>query len=122
MAKMARKIFKIFFVPAYIFMPFLACYAQTFRSIFRRGIDVLLNFALPFILTLGVAYFIWGVVKFISAGGDAEKIKKARTAIVWGLLGLFFMIAFWAVVYMILTTFFGGIPERPANFPPVPFP
>lgn len=89
---------------------------------FRRGVDVLLNSVLPFILTLGVAYFIVGVIKFISAGGDAEKIKKAKNNIIWGLIGLFFMIAFWAIVYMIITTFFGGvIPVRPAGWPPVPF-
>lgn len=95
--------------------------AQTIAGFFGELKNITLRYVIPLIMTVTVGFFIFGVVKFISSGGDTEKRKKAKDFIVWGLIILLFMIGFWAVVVIIINTFFGsGVPAKPA-WPPTAF-
>src|SRR3989344_2717612 len=51
-----------------------------------------------FLLVLATLVFLWGIIKYVSAGGDATKIKEARSYILWGLIGLAIMGSVWALV------------------------
>ena len=61
------------------------------------------------LIILATVVFIWGVTKYVAAGGDAEKIKEGRDFIFWGLIGLFVIISVWGLVAVINNTF--GIPQ-----------
>src|SRR3989338_7648366 len=50
-------------------------------------IQLILNKIIPVLITLGVVYFVWGVVHYLIAGGDEAK-KKGRDQIIYGIIGL----------------------------------
>ena len=72
-------------------------------------------------MTLAIAVFVYGVVKFIAAAGDEQKIKDAKNYIVYGLLGLFVLVAFWGLVAILVTTFQLDASNPPITMPPAPF-
>ncbi len=56
-----------------------------------------LNYIIPILITLAVIYFIWGVISF-AISKDEEERKKARDQIVYGIIGLFVIVAIWGLV------------------------
>ena len=68
----------------------------------------ILNSIIPVLVTLGVVYFVWGVVQYFIA--DAEEAKKTgKDRIVYGLIGLAVITSLWGIVNLIVKTFgFGG--------------
>lgn len=65
------------------------------------------------LIVFATVVFIWGVTKYVAAGGDAEKITEGRNFIFWGLIGLFVIISVWGLVLVINNTL--GIPP---SYPP----
>jgi tellurite resistance protein TehA-like permease len=104
-------------------LPFTALAAVTelgsrLEDILNDIINIL-NILLPLLLALGVIVFLWGIVKYITAAGDEEKIKEAKKYIVWGLIFLAIMVALWGFVALINNLFGvspGGSPPGP-DFP-----
>ncbi len=84
------------------FAPFVASAADVFSvlSVLNR----ILAFIIPILITFAVVYFIWGVIQY-TISGDEEKKKKARGAIIQGLIGLFVIIAFWGIIRVVSNTF-----------------
>jgi len=72
-------------------------------------------------LLVGVAVLLilWGILKYISKGGDAEQVKEARRFITFGIVGLFVMVSIWALVYVIVLTVGFG-PEDLNRVPSIP--
>jgi hypothetical protein len=63
-----------------------------------------LNSTLPVLITLGVVYFVWGVVQYVI--GDSEEAKtKGRDRIIFGIIGLAVILVVWGLVYVLLNTF-----------------
>jgi TRAP-type C4-dicarboxylate transport system permease small subunit len=60
---------------------------------------------IPVLMIFVVAIFLWGMVKYVTAAGDEEKIKSARGYIIYGLIGIFVMIAFWGIIQVFAETF-----------------
>lgn len=63
-----------------------------------------ISYVVPVLITLAIAFFIWGVVQFITAS-DEEAKKLGRTRIINGLIGLFVIVAFWGIIAMVQKTF-----------------
>ncbi|MFT5360216.1 MAG: hypothetical protein ACI88L_000703 [Candidatus Paceibacteria bacterium] len=104
------------FAPAFAF----AQSNQGLVSILDSNIAPLLNAIIPILITVGVIYFIWGIVQYVIA--DDEKAKEAgKNRMLWGLIGLFVIVTFWGLITVIGNTL--GID---AGVPPVieinPFP
>lgn len=55
----------------------------------------------PILVSLAVLYFFWGIAKYMNAGDDAEKMQNGRTTIIYGILGMFVIIAVWGIVYLV---------------------
>ncbi|MFT6361173.1 MAG: hypothetical protein ACJAV6_000348 [Candidatus Paceibacteria bacterium] len=64
----------------------------------------LLNQIIPIIILAGLAYFIFGVVRFVIAG-DADKKSEARTIVIQGIIGLFVITSVWGLVFLFNRTF-----------------
>ena len=60
--------------------------------------------ALAFLVALFV--FAWGIVKFIVAAGDPEKIKEARQFILWGVVGIAVLASLFGLITW-LQSYFG---------------
>src|SRR5438034_789500 len=41
------------------------------------------------VFALAIVVFGWGIVKYLTAAGDAAKLKAARVFLWWGVLGMF---------------------------------
>jgi len=67
-----------------------------------RGI---LDALIPFIIGLAVFVIIWGIFTYIAQAADEEKRAQARQYIVWGVIGVFFMISIWGFVTILVNTF-----------------
>ncbi len=64
----------------------------------------LLSLIIPILITLGVVYFIWGVVTYF-IGGDEEAKKKGRSRIIYGLIGFVIIAGLDGLVYIVIRTF-----------------
>jgi len=75
---------------------------------FSGLVDKFIEFGNPLIricLGLGLVYFLYGMAQFIFASGDPEKVKEGRSAMLWGLIALFVMIAMWGLATIIRDSF-----------------
>lgn len=96
-------------------MPFLAMAKEDIKSVIETVMDVLETTVIPLIIAIALVVFLVGVVKYITAGGDAEKRTEARNVMIYGIIGLFVMVAVWGLVWLLINTFNleTGAPETP---------
>ena len=81
-------------------------------------INSILSWIIPVLITLAAVYFIWGVVQYTINSSDEEAKKAGRAKIINGLIGLFVILAFWGIVYLVMNTFsIGGQQLNPLDIP-----
>lgn len=68
-------------------------------------IQGILNSIVPFIIGLAVFVIIWGIFKYILHAAEEEKRAEARAYIIWGIVGVFFMLSIWGFVNILVNTF-----------------
>ncbi|MEW5908046.1 MAG: hypothetical protein AB1643_02615 [Patescibacteria group bacterium] len=93
----------------------IAALAQTIVSIIGQVASIV-SLIVPLLIGIALIVFIWGVIRYITAGGDEAKRAEARNTILYGVIGLFAIIAVWGLVKVLSTTFNiqrGGTIERP---------
>ncbi|QQG42794.1 MAG: hypothetical protein HYW15_01120 [Candidatus Giovannonibacteria bacterium] len=71
--------------------------------------------ALLFIVATVV--FSWGIIQYVIAGGDEKKVAEGRKYIIYGIVGLFAMLAMWGITFAIYRTIFGTSPSIPIPSP-----
>ena len=62
----------------------------------------------PFIALLfaiALAYFLFGLVVFLANTDNEEKRKEGKQQILWGIIGMFIMIAVFGIMQIIIGTF-----------------
>lgn len=65
----------------------------------------LVDTIIPLFMVIAVAVFLWGIIRYITSAGDEEKQKAARGYIIYGLIGIFVMVAFWGIITVVASTF-----------------
>jgi len=88
----------------------------TITAIFTRLTQVF-NLIIPFLVLLATVIFLYGIVKYITSGGDEKKLEEAKSVIVWGVLALAVMLTAWGFVKVLVDAIFGT-----ENLPPLPGP
>lgn len=53
-----------------------------------EAIQTYINFIMTFLYLIAVLYALWGGFNILTAGGDEEKVKKGKTILIQGALGL----------------------------------
>ncbi|OGZ44476.1 MAG: hypothetical protein A3J55_04520 [Candidatus Ryanbacteria bacterium RIFCSPHIGHO2_02_FULL_45_17b] len=89
--------------------PFMASAAAA--GAFDDVIDLLtigLNTIIVFLFLVATVIFLFGVVRYISAGGEEDKQAEARNMIMWGIIFLAVMVAVWGFVNIVLDFVFGS--------------
>ncbi|PJE64499.1 MAG: hypothetical protein COU90_01505 [Candidatus Ryanbacteria bacterium CG10_big_fil_rev_8_21_14_0_10_43_42] len=86
----------------------------TIKDIFTR-MTTFLDSTIPVLMILATVIFIWGVIRYVSAGGDEQQIQQGRKLIFWGIIALFIMIGMWGIVRLISGTLFGS--QTPSPIP-----
>lgn len=74
------------------------------ETLISRITDIL-NLVVPLLIGVAVVIFLFGVVKYITAGGDEAKRTEARNTMIFGIIGLFVMVSVWGLVNVLLGTF-----------------
>ncbi len=67
-------------------------------------VNNLLDVILPFIIALGVLYFVWGIVQYMIADSDEAK-TKGKDKIIYGIIGLAVIVSVWGLVALVNQTF-----------------
>lgn len=85
---------------------------MTFADIIKNIITFLGNLIL-LIIAIAVLIFFYGLVGYITNAGDESKRKESVQYIIYGIFGLFVMVAVWGLVAL-LSGFIGervGVPQ-----------
>ena len=94
---------------AVLIAPIIAFGAATDFNLSSGGIiqnaNNIINTTIPFIIGIAVFIFIIGLVQYVNAGGDEDKIKAARQTIIWGLIIIFVMFSAVGIVNLLNNTF-----------------
>ena len=71
------------------------------------NIQGVMNQLIGLLFVVATLVFLWGVIRYVIAGGDEDKLKEGRQYIIYGLIGLAVMLAVWGIVNAVVTTLFG---------------
>lgn len=82
-----------------------------------RTLSISLNRIIPFLVLAATALFLWGVVKYLTAGDDESRIEEARRLIIYGIISFAVIIAVWGLVYVVIDFIFNTktIPNIPGG-------
>ncbi len=61
--------------------------------------------AVPVLIAVALAIFIWGGVVFVFSAGDDTKRKEGQKRMVWGIVGLFVVVSVWGFVILLQIMF-----------------
>ena len=95
-------------------------HAQTFAGVAGNVVNAM-RVVIPILFLAATIVFLAGVIMYITAGGEEDKHEKGRKYIIWGLIGLFVMVAVWGIVKIIISLVFGTtfVPTAP-QLPSIP--
>lgn len=54
----------------------------------EEKLDLIANWMYTFALIVGVIMFLWGAFLYFTASDDPEKLKKAKSTLIFGVIGL----------------------------------
>ena len=80
---------------------------------------VVLNVVITIVFVLAIVVFGWGVVKYITAAGNPEKEKEARSFLWWGVVGIFVLASVFGLVQFIGKYFGVGQAQGTITIPKV---
>lgn len=87
--------------------PFFAlAQPRTFKDIFNKLIGIG-GAAIPAMMILATVLFLWGVITYLVNADNEDKRTEGRTFMIYGIIGLFVMVAVWGLVDVLYNTFFG---------------
>ena len=93
--------------------------AQTIDSVLDE-VESILPGIIQVLILLATVVFLLGIITYITAGGDEKKLSEGKKYMLWGIVGVFVMVAMWGIVMLIVNTFnLGGgqIPIGPGEGP-----
>ena len=101
------------FISIMVFGPALALAAgPTIEGLIGK-IRNIMDLVNPLLMVIVFAVFLYGIIRYITSAGDENKRKEAKNYIIYGLIGMFVLIAWWGIIQIVLNTFFGGSPGSP---------
>src|SRR3989338_405242 len=112
-----------FILGTFFFLPTFAL-AQTSVITIMDDLINIMQTIMPVLLGCAVAVFFWGVVKFIWHADDEKAVQEGRMFLVWGMVGIFVIVALWSIIGFIQTELglapLGGLGTAPTIQTTVP--
>ncbi len=78
---------------------------NTVNEVISMIICTITGFLVPAFITLAIVSFMWGVIQTILNPTNEEARKKAKSFIMWGLIGLLVITSIWGIVKIFTSTF-----------------
>lgn len=70
-----------------------------------KSIDrVIINPIIFFLFALAMVYFLYGLAQYLLSPGNEEVHKRSKSVMLWGIIGLFIMVAVFGIMKIILNT------------------
>ncbi|OGZ04099.1 MAG: hypothetical protein A2648_02980 [Candidatus Lloydbacteria bacterium RIFCSPHIGHO2_01_FULL_41_20] len=113
---MIKKIFKL--VLSFGLLTPIIVFAARYNNVsdlFEFFTNLINTAIIPVLVGLALVYFLWGAGLFIKNADDTSKRSEGRMFMLYGVIGLFVIIAIWGLVQVLLGTF--GIPLVSPRFP-----
>ena len=75
------------------------------------------TYVIGLLVALATVYFLWGAGKFIKNAEDTKAREEGKNFMIYGIIGLFVIVAFWGIVTALINTFDVGtvLPGFPAG-------
>jgi len=90
-------------------------FVNNFLSILN-GNGTIMSGVITFVVGFCLFGMMTGIIKYAGAGGDEERLGKAKQLIVYGLLGTFIALSFWGLATLLTRTYFGSAPYQLNTF------
>jgi len=91
------------------------------KSLLNFGSDILGKGVIPFLVALGVAAFVFGIIQYYLNPNNEEKRKSGKTFMLWGVIALFVIVSFWGIVGILQNTFnTSGTENNQIKIPKIP--
>ncbi len=79
--------------------------AEASLTTLMKSIDrVIINPIIIFMFACAMAYFLYGLTRYLLSPGNEEVHKKSKSIMIWGVFGLFIMTAVFGIMKIILST------------------
>lgn len=78
------------------------------NSLLDKVNQFILNPLIVLLFAVALIVFFWGLVEFIFKAGSDEGRETGRRNMMWGIVGMFIMVAVYGIIKLILATF--GVP------------
>lgn len=88
----------------------LAAAGDGAHQIITKITGLIVNPLIVVMFTFALVGFLWGVRTYITNSDDSEARQKGSGHILWGIIGMFLMIAAFTIVRIVLNTF--GLSEK----------
>lgn len=73
---------------------------------------VIIDPLIALLFAAGLLVFLWGVVQFLGGlGGEEEKKEEGKQHMLWGIIGMFIMVAALTIIRLVTSTFGISIPR-----------
>ncbi len=102
--------FGLYFVCLYIPITVFALTSDgkpTNLTEFVNNFIKILNPVVIFVASFGFFGLLTGILKYVGAGGDEERLGKAKQLIIYGLLGMLIIFSFWGIANLLAKTYLG---------------
>ena len=87
---------------------------MTIADLINKITTQILNPVIVLLFVLATILFLWGVIIYIvGSQGEPGKLKQGRSAILWGIVGMFIMVASKGIIDIVIGTFDLQVPARP---------
>jgi hypothetical protein len=96
---------KKFIIAGLTLVPITAFAQGTVEDALDTVSTMLTDKVIPLLIVLATVVFLWGIVRYVTAGGDEEKIKQGRNLMIFGIIALAIMISVWGIARLLTTTF-----------------
>ncbi len=99
---MNKKILTHTAILAITFMPMIAA-GNPIADFIGGTLTDIVGTLINFLMAVATLVFIFGIIKYIASGGDAEKVKEARSFIFFSVVGLAAILGIWGIAKLLAT-------------------
>jgi len=75
------------------------------EELLERIITFVIDPALRVVFTLGLLFFMWGLVEFLWKVKDGQPSQEGKMHMVYGLIGMLIMVSVYGIIALIVNTF-----------------
>ena len=87
------------------FIPLFAAAASTIKGIFEK-LTTIVRATIPAMMVLATVLFLWGVITYLYNADNEDARTQGRIFMIYGIVGLFVMVAVWGLVWVVYNSFF----------------